>query len=547
MKMGVCGTRIQGHVGAVAGCGLRSVGIFFLGVLGMTVQLAAQPKVTPLVANTKEHPRNGEGDIIVLKNGDLLLGYGRWTSNGDDFGPAEIWSKTSHDDGQTWGEDRLLVPNEGKVTTFEVGFVRLQSGGILMSYCVKNSTEDCSICFRRSLDEGKTWTDRVQYKIPPPYTGYTGINNNRLIQLKSGRLLLAAYDGWVRGTVILSFAIYSDDDGKTWQKSTDVDVRAIAPENKYGADEPAVVELKDGRVMMLIRTDLGFIGKAYSTDRGATWSKPVPVPGIVSPNSPASIARLPQTGDLLLVWNNNKSARNPLNTAISKDDGETWENIRYLDYGSGAAFCYTSITPVKSQVLLTYYGRGGFVFRAMDYTWFYQPEGERPVWLTEGSVQDIEGGGWRLAKRGCVYQQDMPDIWNGALDSEVEAKVTLRSLAPGARATAMLWVGDATPQMSCVLYLRAGQAGDAISFSESLEPCFTLADSGTPHRYRVVTNHAAKTAQVFVDDSATPALTTPLGAALNEFNLNRVLFGDPNVDWLGGDSDLLSLRWKNGK
>ena len=198
-------------------------------------------------------------------------------------------------------------------------------------------------------------------------------------------------------------------------------------------------------------------------------------------------------------------------------------------------------------MLLTYYGRGGFVFRSLDHTWFYAREEAPPMWLTEGPVQELPGGGWRLPKRACVYQQDLPEAWNGALDSEVEAKVVLRSLAPGARATAMLWVGDATPKMSCVLYLQAATAGDAVSFGESMEPRYSLADSGKVHRYRVLTNHAAKTAQLFVDDAAQPALTTPLGAALQEFNLNRVLFGDPNVDWLGGESDLLSLRWKNGK
>ena len=139
------------------------------------------------------------------------------------------------------------------------GLLRLHSGAILLSYCVKDSTEDCSVCFRRSPDEGQTWGDRVKYRIPEPYTGYTGINNGRLIQLKSGRILLAAYDGWVTGRIIVSFALYSDDDGSTWQKSTDVDVRDVDPNNKYGADEPAVIELKDGRVMMIVRTDLGVI------------------------------------------------------------------------------------------------------------------------------------------------------------------------------------------------------------------------------------------------------------------------------------------------
>jgi hypothetical protein len=242
-----------------------------------------------------------------------------------------------------------------------------------LSYCVKNSSEDCSLCFRKSLDEGRTWGDRCKYEIPKKYTGYTGINNARLVQLKSGRILLPAYDGWVRGTVIVSFVLYSDDQGKTWSKSADVDIRDLAPQNRTGADEPAVIELKDGRVMMIIRVSLGFIAKSYSCDGGLTWGKPQPIKGPVSPDSPASIKRIPQTGDLLLVWNNNKTARRPLNLAISKDEGETWENIRCVDAAGG---CYTSMSPLDDRILLSYYAGsfGSLKLASIHYRWFYRPE-----------------------------------------------------------------------------------------------------------------------------------------------------------------------------
>jgi sialidase-1 len=345
-----------------------------------------QPEVQLVVSNTPEHARNGEADIIELKNGDLLLGYGRWDADGSDFGRAEIWSKTSHDGGKTWGEDRVLVPNEGKRTTFECGMLRLPDGAILMSYCVKDSEQDCAVCFRKSLDDGRTWVNRFKYQVPPGYAGYTGINNDRLVLLKSGRILLPVYDGWVGGRVLLSFVLYSDDNAETWKKSADVDMRDLDPNDKWGAGEPAVVELKDGQkigdarprsgragsppLLMIIRTKLGIIAKAYSNDRGATWSKPQPIKGIVSPCAPSSIARLPQTGDLLLVWNNTTTTRDPLNCAISKDDGETWENIRVLD--RGGSLCYTSITPVGDRVLLTYYKfPEGLKLQALPYRWFY--------------------------------------------------------------------------------------------------------------------------------------------------------------------------------
>jgi sialidase-1 len=513
---------------------------------GLAMAQPAAPTSQVLVANTAEHPRNGEGDIIRLKNGDLLLGYGRWNAgggdSGGDFGKAEIWAKVSHDGGKSWGEDRCLVPNEGQVTTFEAGFCRLRNGEILLSYCTKDSTEDCSVCFRRSPDEGKTWRRKVKYAIPRPYTGYTGINNNRLIQLSTGRLLLPAYDGWVRGTVIVSFALYSDDNGRTWQKSNDVDIRSLAPDDPYGADEPAVVELKDGRVLMLVRTGRGFIAKAYSTDHGTTLGKPEPIQGLVAPNSPCSIARLPQTGDLLLVWNNNRSARNPLNSAISRDQGETWGNIRVVD-GGAASFCYTSITPVDDRVLLTYYGRGGLVLKSVPWRWFYAPAGPQTVWTYDGEVQEARPG-WRLTKGAAIYIQDTAEKWDGSKVTEVRATVVLRSLLAGKAATAMLWIGDPTPNLSCALYLRAGSKSDAVSFSQAMAPAVELGDSGRKHTYRVVLNRQSKQAELFVDGADQAALTAPLGPVLSVYNMNRILYGDPNVEFLGGESDLLELKWQ---
>lgn len=325
-----------------------------------------------------EHPRNGEADMIRLKSGDLFLAYGRWNGGHGDFDTAEVWCKTSSDGGRTWGSDRVLVPNEGKLTTFSVSLLRLKSGEILMAYLTKDSKDNCSIFFRKSTDECRTWSDRLKFEMPEGYSGYTGMNNNRLIQLKSGRILGAAWEGAIRTSPIVGFTIYSDDNGATWHKGADVDMRAIDHANKPGAQEPAVIELKDGRILMLIRNSLGCIARSYSTDHGETWSKPELIKELEAPLAPASIARLPQTGDLLLIWNKNKAARTPLNSAISRDEGKTWTSIRVIEGGDTPAwpgFAYTSITPVGNNVILTYWFHEpagiSLKLKSMDYRWFY--------------------------------------------------------------------------------------------------------------------------------------------------------------------------------
>ncbi len=70
----------------------------------------------------------------------------------------------------------------------------------------------------------------------------------------------------------------------------------------------------------------------------STWT-PTPGPSnIISPVSPASIERIPKTGDLILVWNNHqgiddarRGKRTPFSVAISRDEGKTWEKIRTLE------------------------------------------------------------------------------------------------------------------------------------------------------------------------------------------------------------------------
>ena len=72
--------------------------------------------------------------------------------------------------------------------------------------------------------------------------------------------------------------------------------------------------------------------------------------------------RLLVTGDLLAVWNNglgNPRGRNPLATAISCDEGKTWEHFRNVADAAGDAFAYPSVTFVGDRVLLTYFNCQG--------------------------------------------------------------------------------------------------------------------------------------------------------------------------------------------
>ena len=109
--------------------------------------------------------------------------------------------------------------------------------------------------------------------------------------------------------------------------------------------------------MLFCRTDTGLQYFSFSDDHGKTWS-PIEPGNIKSPLSPASIERIPATGDLLLVWNNNYEPdrnggkRTPFNLAISKDEGTSWQQIKTVESDPAGWFCYTAIEFVDNHVLL---------------------------------------------------------------------------------------------------------------------------------------------------------------------------------------------------
>ena len=339
-----------------------SIGLLIIALLSVDRVIAQNdsPILALKLSPGDNNPRNSEGDFITLKDGRILFIYSHYTGkSSDDHAPAYLASRYSKDAGKTWSEsDQLIVEREGDMNVMSVSLLRLQNGKIALFYLKKNSETDCIPLMRTTTDEAKTWS------APTPCItdrkGYFVLNNNRVIQLKNGRLLMAvamhrSLDGkWQAKATLYSY--FSDDNGATWKSG-----QAVPNNSDIITQEPGVIELKDGRIMMFIRTDSGFQQLSYSKDKGETWSHIEPST-IHSPVSPASIARIPSTGDLLLVWNNNKikeegwhgGARTPLTIALSKDDGKTWQHVKNIESDPDGWYCYIAIHFTKQEVLLSY-------------------------------------------------------------------------------------------------------------------------------------------------------------------------------------------------
>src|ERR1043166_7789523 len=252
--------------------------------------------------------RNSEATFVRLKNGRILLAWSKFIgANHSDFGAGVIAARWSDDGGRTgWSTDRVLVKKDRAATNvMSPSLLRLQDGRIALLYLRKVGVGVCMpwMCF--SKDECETFSEP---KKVIQADAYYVINNDRVIQLRNGRIIMPVgfhrYRGphefksmkrlpgdtathyprglepFLQNPAIILF-YFSDDGGNTWLESL-TNFYHCLPDGS-GLEEPGMIELKNGTLWCWQRT--GHIGHQYrqyrqwqsfSKDKGLTWSQPEP-------------------------------------------------------------------------------------------------------------------------------------------------------------------------------------------------------------------------------------------------------------------------------
>ncbi len=333
--------------------------------------------------------RNSEGDFIRLNDGRLFLVYSKFIGTGD-HAPAELAGRYSSDGGKTWDHNDISVitRKESDANLMSVSLLRLSDSRIAMFYIQKYHSPPGSaypflnnIVMRTSNDEARTWSEPT-HVVPPDAPGYRVLNNDRVIQLKTGRLVvpLAVHyrPGWEEFHSSADIVCYlSDDHGKSWRASSSV------MKSQRLAQEPGVVELDNNELLMFCRSrDCQLVSR--STDGAETWSPLVPSNITQPTTSPASIKKIPNTAHLLLVWNNGDDplaaikpiGRRPFTVAVSKDDGATWDHVKNIGNDPEGWYCYTAVEFVDDHVLLAHceFPRlNSLQITRFPIRWLYQP------------------------------------------------------------------------------------------------------------------------------------------------------------------------------
>ena len=219
----------------------------------------------------------------------------------------------------------------------------------------------------QSSDDGLSWTAPAEL-VAGDVSGGRGPVRNKPIRLKSGRVLAG---GSTEHGIWQAFADISDDDGRTWRKSSPVAIAnlryeagektaesdiAVSAQSFYGRGviQPSLWQSADGGVHMLLRSSEGFVYRADSEDEGASWSDAYAT-ALPNNNSGLDVVRL-QDGRLVLACNPvaaNWGMRSPLSLFISEDEGVSWMRLCDLETAKGE-FSYPAIIAAGEDVYVSY-------------------------------------------------------------------------------------------------------------------------------------------------------------------------------------------------
>ncbi len=205
------------------------------------------------------------GPFVKLGDGSILTVEGNATLR-------------SEDGGLTWSKPRRMYRGAGSERPNNSGvMVRTRDGAIVFVYMDTDNIKwswnkaraeagkntHCDVWTIRSTDEGKSWVGRRRI-----FEGYCGALIN-MIETSTGEIVVPV-QRLVPDPARHCICVYaSSDGGQTWRHGNIIDLGGHGHHD--GALEPTLVELKDKRLWMLIRTNLDRFWQAHSSDKGLSW------------------------------------------------------------------------------------------------------------------------------------------------------------------------------------------------------------------------------------------------------------------------------------
>jgi sialidase-1 len=308
---------------------------------------------------------------------------------GADWAKIDILMRRSTDGGETWGAPRKIVlppadaPRnpialehgyaDALTINNPVAIVDRTGGALHFIYCI----EYVRCYYMRSDDDGLTFSEpvditacfeefRAEYDWKVIATG-----PGHGLQLDNGRLLIPIWmstgtgGGAHRPSAVST--IYSDDQGRTWQRG---EIVVNHPE-LVNPSETVAVELANGDVMLNIRHET-YDSKKKKRRRAVTvspngvdqWSPIRLDVQLPEPVCMASILRISTEADsdknrILFVnpHNPETTERKNVTLKLSYDEGQTWPVVKALESGRSG---YSDLAMGPDGTMYCFYERGTF-------------------------------------------------------------------------------------------------------------------------------------------------------------------------------------------
>lgn len=309
---------------------------------------------------------------IVTKAGSYVV---TWTMASKESKPDQrVAISRSTDKGKIWSEAQI-VDRDTKAYPGSASYswlYQVPSTGRI--YCFYQKNDPSAITVRRDItgwlkwqysdDDGQTW-HRVKAKYdmgrgewtsldPEVPTSFIGIYAPH--QTSWGDVIYSfaryglhkkgsqKYSNWMTEVYFMRLDnILTENDPEKLQFSILNDhpqgLRIKRDNGLFWANEPSWIELSDGRLLVAIRTRNDAVYYAVSSDRGVTWTKPLPLrysdggDVILNPNAPCPMVKL-DDGRIMLMYHNAKQSntfgpRNPIWITVGKENLDATQPVEF--------------------------------------------------------------------------------------------------------------------------------------------------------------------------------------------------------------------------
>lgn len=367
---------------------------FIIFLLSPLWSLAQQNQTTVFASGSDGYKSFRIPAIIKAPNGDLLA-FGEGRVNGsNDFGNIQIVEKRSKDNGKTWSALQVVASNDSLQADNAAPVVDMTDpaypkGRVFLFYNTGNVSESKlrkglgvrEVWYKTSADNGHTWsapaniTLQVHKPKQPQFNkAYNFSEDWRSYANTPGHAIQFTH-GQYKGRIYVAanhsagepqphyadgraFGYYTDDHGKTFKISEDVNVP--------GSNEVMAVELTGNRLMLNARNQLGNIKRriiAISSDGGQKWDRAWFDNNLPDPVCQGSILSLGKK--TIAVCNDADTvSRNNLTVRVSFDEGKTWKFSKNIAKGSdgykGDFSAYSDIVALPGKQIGVLYERDNY-------------------------------------------------------------------------------------------------------------------------------------------------------------------------------------------